>query len=627
MSVFYSDVLRVEQMKRYLLVMIFLLISVSSAFPQNLDHRTLGPDVELPEELEQLSIHERYVASDTEPVGSIQTVIGHVVVLHADNGSAYIAAEGDPLFPKDVVFTLADSRCRIQFSTEDLVTMGEQTRVGIDQFHDSPDTGEKSSIISILRGKAMFYVFRLFRYRKVSSSVKTPTAVVGVRGTKFGTEIRRIEGLQAAASPIYLADASGMTLLSQATTSAPELETVVHCFEGTVEVFSPADGIRQSVSRGQSIEVTTLGARDIQRTPPEAARQFAIETEAPAPEDAEDRDQSGGEQGEADQDQSRAADEEISVTEDTEETETAKAGGPEDIAQTQTIRAVEEEIISQGETVGYLAAMLTLSEDEKKSFKHLYISNTRQDFYIGKSIRARDAIGGTDGEPLLLVGGGGVEFDSTDEDPGQPRLASVDVNESAGVDTMRGPFPVADTVIGENAFMEWGYWTQPDFMTSASGLKYLIDNRGYFIFGRTTTDAEMSDLAANSTTGTYSGGAHGTYWTETGGADMSGTFSADVDFGQKQVRNFGVSVAGGGHQVLINGVNGAFQGNSSQFSLDPNTTGSVWQIDGQEAMAAKKEAYGSIYGPGGEKIGGVWKLDAPSGQGEAHATGIFEGSR
>lgn len=164
-------------------------------------------------------------------------------------------------------------------------------------------------------------------------------------------------------------------------------------------------------------------------------------------------------------------------------------------------------------------------------------------------------------------------------------------------------------------------------MTSASGLNYLVDNRGYFIFGRSTTDTEMSDLTANSTKGAYSGKAHGTYWTETGGADMAGAFSADVDFGKKEVRNFGVSVSGGGHQVNISGVNGSFQGNSSQFALDPNTSGSVWQIDGQNAPATKKEAYGSVYGTGGEKIGGVWKLDAPAGQGEAHATGIFEGSR
>ena len=79
--------------------------------------------------------------------------------------------------------------------------------------------------------------------------------------------------------------------------------------------------------------------------------------------------------------------------------------------------------------------------------------------------------------------------------------------------------------------------------------------------------------------------------------------------------------------IILDGMNGAFQGSSSQFVLDPNMSGFVWQIDGQDAPATKKEAYGSVYGPGGEKIGGVWKLDAPAGQGEAHATGMFEGSR
>ncbi len=613
-------------MKRYLLVMAILLIGISPAFPQDPDQRTLGPDVELPEDLTHLLINERFVGSDAEVVGSIQTVIGHVVVLHTDNGSAYVAAEGDPVFQKDVVFTLTDSRCRLQFSTEDLITMGARTRVGIDDFSDSPETGEKSSIISILRGKAMFYVFRLFRYRKVSSWVKTPTAVIGVRGTKFGTEARLAEGIQAAASPLYLADASGMTLLSQAASGAPQFETVVHCFEGAVEVFSPADGTRQSVNRGQSLEVTTLGARDVQTTPPDVARQFASDTEAPAPEEAGGDEAGSADPGAADQDASDAGDEEASLSGDTEETQDAKSGGSEDVAQTQTVTKVEEGI-AQGEAIGYLSAMLTLSEEENKSFKHLYISNTRQDFGVGKSVQARDAVGGVDGEPLVLVGDGGVEFEAEAEDPVEPNLVSVDVNESQVVRTITGAYPVTEERIGENEFVRWGYWSQPELMTSPSGLTYLIDNKGYYVFGRSTTDTEMSDLAANNVSGTYSGSACGTYWTESGGADMVGSFSADVDLGNKQVSNFGVSVSGGGHQVNISRVSGAFQGSSSQFALDPDTAGSVWQIDGQNAPATKKEAYGSLYGPGGEKIGGVWKLDAPAGQGEAHAAGMFEGSR
>ena len=619
----YSDM--VGKMKQLLLILVFFLINAPVAFSQPVDRQPIGPEVELPDDLQQLTIAEEFVSSDAEAVGHIQTAIGHVVVLHADKRSAYVATGGDPLFKEDVVFTLADSRCRIQFSTEDLITMGADTRVGIEAFIDSAETGEKSSIVKILRGKAMFYVFRLFRYRKISSTVHTPTAIVGVRGTKFGTEVRVAKGLEASASPRYLADASGSMLLSQAASAQPELETVVHCFEGTVEVFSPADGIRQMVTRGKSLEVTALGARDVRITPPDVARQFALETEAPAPEDAED--QGGGDQGEADPGQSDTSETEASLTEDTEETESAKAGGTEDVAQTQTIITVEEEAANQAESTGYIAAMLTRSKDGSKSFQHLYISDKRQDFSAGKNIQARDALGGSAGNPLLLNVDGGDGSDLSAEKESKPRLVSVDVNLYPGVEEIAGPFTITDVLLGKTDYMEWGRWIQPELMTSPSGASFLVDNGGYYVFGRTTTDSEISDFAANSKAGTYSGKAHGTYWTGTGGADMAGAFSADVDFGKKEVSNFGVSVTGNGHQVNISGVKGAFQGSSSQFALDPNTSGSVWQIDGQNAPAGKKEAYGSVYGPSGEKIGGVWKLDAPAGQGEAHATGMFEGSR
>jgi len=73
---------------------------------------------------------------------------------------------------------------------------------------------------------------------------------------------------------------------------------------------------------------------------------------------------------------------------------------------------------------------------------------------------------------LRLVAGAGVECDTTDKDFGEPRPANVDANQPAGVDTTRGLFPVTDTIIGENELMNWGYWTQADFMTSASGLNY-----------------------------------------------------------------------------------------------------------------------------------------------------------
>jgi len=158
MSVFYSDMVRKMKRHQFIpVILVFFLINASVVSSQPMDRQPMGPEVVLPDELQQLTIAEEFVSSDTDAVGHIQTAMGHVVVLHGDKRTAYVAAGGDPLFKEDVIFTLADSRCRIQFSTEDLITMGADTRVGIEAFIDSAATGEKSSIFKILRGKAMFY--------------------------------------------------------------------------------------------------------------------------------------------------------------------------------------------------------------------------------------------------------------------------------------------------------------------------------------------------------------------------------------------------------------------------------------------------------------------------------------
>jgi hypothetical protein len=60
--------------------------------------------------------------------------------------------------------------------------------------------------VSIFRGKAMFFVVKLFKFRKTAASVNTPTAVCGVRGTKFGVEVTQEGSKSARAIPVYLAD-------------------------------------------------------------------------------------------------------------------------------------------------------------------------------------------------------------------------------------------------------------------------------------------------------------------------------------------------------------------------------------------------------------------------------------
>jgi hypothetical protein len=110
---------------------------------------------------------------------------------------------------------------------------------------------------------------------------------------------------------------------------------------------------------------------------------------------------------------------------------------------------------------------------------------------------------------------------------------------------------------------------------------------------------------------------------------MSGSFSAQINFGAAvPVTNFELHIAGNGHSVDISGAEGEFTDplHPSHFVLPAGGATGTWQIDGVNAGAGPydKNAYGSVYGPNAEAMGGVWKIDAP---GDKHATGMFQGTR
>ena len=100
---------------------------------------------------------------------------------------------GDSIFENDALETLAGSRCRLRFRNEDVVTMAANSRFGVDEYRDGGKDETSRSFMSVLKGKAMFYALRLFGRTKRDVRVTTPTAVAGVRGTKFGVHVYWVE--------------------------------------------------------------------------------------------------------------------------------------------------------------------------------------------------------------------------------------------------------------------------------------------------------------------------------------------------------------------------------------------------------------------------------------------------
>ncbi|MBU3948191.1 MAG: FecR family protein [Proteobacteria bacterium] len=569
-------------MKRHLIFLLFTVLILPGwaclSFADNKTDTNIvrGKSVSeslLPDELKSIKVEDYFIKSNELPAGTIQKASGHVVVVHKDTNKAYYAINGDTVYQQDVFYTLKDSRCRIRFNTEDVIIMGENGKIIVEEVTEDNVSKSKKSVMSMLRGKAMFYVVRLFKYKSILASVKTPTAVMGVRGTKFGVEVRK--------AGEKIADLSDESLIYLAENGSGNFETIIYGFDGTVDVTSVADGSTNSVGAGENLFIDNLGAGNVEPTDPNIANQFIQQTEGGGfilsgiPGSIEE-----------------VAGDNIIINTDSSDSYM------DNVSQTLTGLTIDESARPVNK-FGYFTSMLTMVE-QNNNYTGTYISTSMQNLDHHGAV-ATDIVY-ENGDMKLDASGGLINA----------KLTDLQVNE----DTISGNYPVSFSELGHNVYLEWGYWTQTAPM-NVNSYSYVVDNRGYYIVGDPTLANDMAILHNLGGWWSYTGGAEGTFWTNTGGDSMTGSFDAKVNFMENDISEYNLSVTGGGHSASVTDASGVLTNESPNFSL----SGGNSAIDGQQATFS---AYGSFYGPAAQGIGGAWSINPVSTGG--HATGIFHGS-
>lgn len=589
-----------------------LLLAVLFSGPEvraQVDRGAGVPFETLPDELRGLDIQNDFVPSSARKVGVIHALKGNVVVVHRATGEAYFGREGDGVYENDSLTTLPDSTCRIRFFNEDVVTMAANTAFSVDSYKDERDAGRKTSVFGMLKGKAMFYAMRLFRYRETRFRVRTPTVTVGVRGTKFGTHVYWVDDTKAGGAGIKVADRGqgiGPYLAAAGPGGGGRSFTDCHSEDGFLDV----DG--QVVGPGEMYR-GDLGT--IIPTPPEVLSNFDLdiglttETELEEKKEEEETLASSGlqsrESADSDERNTDSTDQNADNT-NTEAGRTAENDNLDAAADTSQGAGLGQQRPTK--FLGYFAGILT--NQGGPSVEDVFVSSSRQDFLAG-AVQAK----------------GLVETDSFIEGDGKFGTGAFLTRAKifpgpADSGPLGTSNPITVTVMGFNRYQEWGHWTMTIPFTA--GGNYVIDNRGYFIHGETTCDAAVAGFSG---TVHYSGEAYGTYWTSTGGTDMTGTFSTDVSFDSGAVSNFNMLVTGGDKEAEIQNASGTL--GSSHFSVDTST--GEWRLKngGSEFKKSMAEvdyraSYGSLYGPNGEKIGGAWGMKHdPSNA----ANGIFRGDK
>lgn len=123
-----------------------------------------------------------------ESYGLLMIVKGQVQVAKA-KAQPTGAKVGGKVYPQDTIITGKDSRAKIVMSDRNIINVLPETKIRIDQYVN--DTKEKNVRLSLLEGKVRTNVEQKYDNNENKFEIKTPSAVVGVRGTQFMTNYQK----------------------------------------------------------------------------------------------------------------------------------------------------------------------------------------------------------------------------------------------------------------------------------------------------------------------------------------------------------------------------------------------------------------------------------------------------
>jgi hypothetical protein len=122
-------------------------------------------------------------AAAESAIGQIKSASGEVTVLRG--GVSQKAAAGDRVFRSDVLSTGADGTVGITFADNSMMSLGPDSRLSLDQFVFNTTTHEGVFESSLSNGTLAVKSGQIVKQTPEAMKVRTPGALLGVRGTEF----------------------------------------------------------------------------------------------------------------------------------------------------------------------------------------------------------------------------------------------------------------------------------------------------------------------------------------------------------------------------------------------------------------------------------------------------------
>ncbi|MBM4305998.1 MAG: hypothetical protein FJ107_00295 [Deltaproteobacteria bacterium] len=132
---------------------------------------------------------EVFPAYASTSVATVKKVNGSVIVVR--QGKTIPAINGLEILEKDTLQTGRNGSIGIVFSDDTFLSMGPGSLLTIDEFVFAPRQGKFSIVIRMLKGTAAYLSGLISRLSPEAAYFKTPTASIGIRGTRF---VVKVEG-------------------------------------------------------------------------------------------------------------------------------------------------------------------------------------------------------------------------------------------------------------------------------------------------------------------------------------------------------------------------------------------------------------------------------------------------
>lgn len=123
------------------------------------------------------------VSADEAPIGYVKTIAGEGSV--TTSGTAVKAEIGTPIHQGSILKTGAKSSMGVTLKDETVLSFGADTVFSVDEYLYAPSQGKLKLSSNLTKGSLNYVSGVIAKLQPNAVTVKTPTGMIGVRGTQF----------------------------------------------------------------------------------------------------------------------------------------------------------------------------------------------------------------------------------------------------------------------------------------------------------------------------------------------------------------------------------------------------------------------------------------------------------